>query len=473
MTEAILRTFVQTFFVAQLLVLTPLLIIYKGYKKEDIAGGEYLESGLEQSLILLLFLFVKNMKRLLLRGNVLYQKQKRRNIRNLAATLYIALVLWGALSLEKVYVHQLSGNKETSHLLVHLLQTYTILCVSSIIIYAFHIITIFSLKLLKRKKMPLGKALVEAAHWPVIILFGTYLLLYTIKGLIQACADIKWDEGGFSKNLSKYYYNLFLLAFIYAVFRLVSSLQHEFLSGAFTTISPNKTMVGGFANIARIGLGLIFGIVCWNMLSGTKAVGFGAIVGTTGIGLAFVLRPLIESYFAGIVCNLEGIYSIGDWIYFTDKKIEGVIEELKPRMIVLRTFDKRLLYVPNSLFITHGVVNASRMTHRRVLQKIPVGWITDSETLDKILFDIRSFVYNSPDLDKTQALMVHFTGFGTQGLEITIYALTKTKNWHPSLNVQEHILREAKKIITKHAGSPPTQIVNYTALPAPDGFPHK
>ena len=83
-------------------------------------------------------------------------------------------------------------------------------------------------------------------------------------------------------------------------------------------------------------------------------------------------------------------------------------------------------------------------------------------------------VYNHPGIDKGQALMVHFTGFGTRGLEITIYALTKTTNWHTSLNVQENILREVKSIIEKHAGAPPTQIYHHerstTSDPAPSPF---
>ena len=203
-------------------------------------------------------------------------------------------------------------------------------------------------------------------------------------------------------------------------------------------------------------------ILFFNLLLGKDLSGISTTLGGAGFGLAFAAKPIIENYLGGLMISFEGNFMVGDWIYFTDKKIEGVIEYIGQRSTSLRTFDKRLLYVPNAWFSSMSIVNASKMTHRRILQKIPVGWITSLPVLDKIIQEIRMVVYNHPGIDKTQALMVHFTGFGTQGLEITIYALTKTKNWHTYLNVQENILREAKRIIEAHGGPPPMEIINYT-----------
>ena len=468
LSHAIMRIVVHTFFLSQLLVLLPLCVLYYRNGIDKLGISEYLWSGLEQSFILLLFFLIKNIKRLLLEGKVLfYQKQKRRTVRRLASTFYIALFFWGILLFEQIYIQQLIALKAVRPLIFSVLKLYTIWCSIGMLSYAFHLGVKYYDKVLERKKMSLIKILLEATHWPVIMLCVVFTLLKTVDTIVEIVrnydASLVADWAPFL-SLSTYYHNAFLLGFIYTAFGLVRSLQHEFLSGAFTRIAPNKTMVVGLGIMARGLLGLIACLVVWNALNEEKT-GIGTILGSTGIGLAIVLRPIIENYIAGVVNYFEGNYNIGDWVYFTDRKIEGVIEEIGARTIALRTFDKRALYIPHILFITHGVVNAGRMTHRRVFQKIPVGWITDSETLDRILADIRSLVYNSPDFDKKQALMVHFTGFGTLGLEITIYALTKTKNWHASLNVQEHILKEARKIIAKHAGAPPMQVVNYNALP--------
>ena len=169
----------------------------------------------------------------------------------------------------------------------------------------------------------------------------------------------------------------------------------------------------------------------------------------------------------------SGELGIGDYIYFTNnEKIKGNIEHIGPRSVAIRTLDKRLMYVPNAFFSSRSVVNVSKMTHRRVLQKIPVGWITSLATLDKIIQEVRVIVHNHPGIDKTQSIRVHFTGFSSTGLEVTIYAFTKTKDYRAFLHIQENILREAKRTIEKHAGAPPAQIAYMlpdhkpTALPS-------
>ncbi|MCB2069634.1 MAG: mechanosensitive ion channel, partial [Ottowia sp.] len=49
-----------------------------------------------------------------------------------------------------------------------------------------------------------------------------------------------------------------------------------------------------------------------------------------------------------------------------DKEIEGTVEEIGWRLTRIRTFDKRPLYVPNSVFNNIAVENPSRMQNRRI-----------------------------------------------------------------------------------------------------------
>lgn len=246
---------------------------------------------------------------------------------------------------------------------------------------------------------------------------------------------------------------------LFALFKMVGLFEeHMLLPRMDKKNVPNKTVVQGLGNIARIVLSALLLIVLFMFFSGSGHLDLTTILAGSGLGLAVAAQPIIANYFGGLILYVEGNFKVGDWVHFTEKNIEGFIESIGPRSSAIRTFDRRLLYVPNAWFSSESIVNASRMTHRRIWHKIVLGWVTKLEVLDKIVQDIRIMVNNHPGIDKTQLLMVHFTGFAQHGLEITIYAFTKTRNLHTARNVQENILREAKGIIEAYGGSPPAMI---------------
>ena len=105
-----------------------------------------------------------------------------------------------------------------------------------------------------------------------------------------------------------------------------------------------------------------------------------------GIAVGFAARDLLANLFGGLTIYLDRPFSVGDWIRSPDRQIEGVVERIGWRSTVVRRFDKRPLYVPNSVFSTVVVENPSRMTNRRIYETIGlryddarvVGAITDA-----------------------------------------------------------------------------------------------
>ncbi len=182
---------------------------------------------------------------------------------------------------------------------------------------------------------------------------------------------------------------------------------------------------------------------------GIEITGLIAFASGSAIILGIAAQHIIANYFGGLVVHSDGHFRIGDWIYSPDRDIEGIVEYIDWRSTRIRTLDRRVRYVPNAVFSSIIVVNASRMTHRRIKEIIRLRY-TDAGVLDKILADINKLLQTCPDLDKKRILGAHFTEFGPYSMNISVHAFTKTLDWYNYRNIQQDIFLKIIKIIEQH-----------------------
>mmetsp|Transcript_10497 Transcript_10497/g.16938 ORF Transcript_10497/g.16938 Transcript_10497/m.16938 type:complete len:105 (-) Transcript_10497:27-341(-) len=86
-------------------------------------------------------------------------------------------------------------------------------------------------------------------------------------------------------------------------------------------------------------------------------------------------------------------FAQGDWVQSTDGTIDGWIQNIGIYYTVVMRWDKRPLYIPNAKLSTLEIINASRMTNRRILLDIPLK-IRDSDKYPFILDEIRELIQN-------------------------------------------------------------------------------
>jgi MscS family membrane protein len=127
---------------------------------------------------------------------------------------------------------------------------------------------------------------------------------------------------------------------------------------------------------------------------GINIAGLLAFGGVGGIAVSLAARDILANVFGGLSVYTERPFAVGDWIRSPDRDIEGTVEEIGWRRTAIRTFDKRVLYVPNSVFTTISVENPSRMTHRRIRETIGVRY-DDISRVPKILEDVRKYLIDT------------------------------------------------------------------------------
>ena len=202
----------------------------------------------------------------------------------------------------------------------------------------------------------------------------------------------------------------------------------------------------------------------------TALLAFG---GVGGIAVGFAAQDLLSNFFGGLMIYLDRPFAIGDWIRSPDREIEGTVESIGWRLTVVRTFDKRPLYVPNSVFAKLALENPSRMTNRRIYETIGIRY-KDAAKMDQIVQDVHAMLRAHEEIDQDQTLIVNFNGYGKSSLDFFVYTFTKTTNWVKFHEIKQDVMLRIIRIVHEHQADfafPTTTVDGIGQLIPASGFP--
>ncbi|MDW2150525.1 mechanosensitive ion channel family protein, partial [Vibrio sp. 378] len=203
--------------------------------------------------------------------------------------------------------------------------------------------------------------------------------------------------------------------------------------------------------IAKVGRLFIItiGVLTIMQAFGLSLSGLLTFGGVGGLIVGLAAKDLLSNFFGGLMIYFDRPFKVGDWIRSPDRQIEGTVERIGWRMTSIRTFDKRPLYVPNSVFSNIVVENPSRMLNRRIYEVVGLRY-DDADKVPEIITAVREMLKNHKDIDTRQTLIVNFDTFGPSSLNFFIYTFTKTVNWVRYHEVKQDVLLKVVGIIKEH-----------------------
>jgi MscS family membrane protein len=208
------------------------------------------------------------------------------------------------------------------------------------------------------------------------------------------------------------------------------------------------TTIHAITKLLRLSVMITASLVALQTL-GFSISGVLAFGGVGGIAVGFAAKDLLANFFGGLMVYLDRPFSVGDWIRSPDRNIEGTVEEIGWRLTMIRTFDKRPLYVPNATFTSIAVENPSRMLNRRIYETIGIRY-DDADKMEGIVREVEQMLRDHPEIDTNQTLMVNFNKFAASSLDFFIYTFTRTTVWTEYHKIKQDVLLKINAIITKH-----------------------
>ncbi|MEG1257393.1 mechanosensitive ion channel family protein [Clostridium sp.] len=190
---------------------------------------------------------------------------------------------------------------------------------------------------------------------------------------------------------------------------------------------------------------IVFSIIEVANIWGLDVNGFITGIGLGGVVIALAAKDFAANMISGVIIFMDSPFTIGDWIKCRD--LEGIIEDISFRSTRIRTVDKVLITVPNSLLANDPILNFNKRENRRVAMDIGVTYDTTMEKLQICVKNIRKMLANHDGVDK-EMINVSFNTFNESSLDISIYFFINKVNFSEYMNIKEDINYNIMKVLS-------------------------
>ncbi|MAB23470.1 mechanosensitive ion channel family protein [Pseudomonas neustonica] len=284
-------------------------------------------------------------------------------------------------------------------------------------------------------------ALVYAARRPAWVLIWSMGLMWAARITAN-----EMDEG-LADVLDQCQRILLIVLLCWFILRLMKEVEKRLVDTRYRQKPVDKTTVNAVGKLLRASVIITATLVVLQSL-GYSVSGVMAFGGIGGIAVGFAAKDLLANFFGGLMVFLDRPFAVGDWVRSPDRDIEGTVEHIGWRLSRIRTFDKRPLYVPNSIFNNIVVENPSRMSHRRIYEHLGIRY-ADVGQMEPIVQKVRDMLKEHEDIDQEQTQMVFFDRCAPSSVDFFIYCFT-TPVWAEYHRVKEDILLKILAIINDH-----------------------
>lgn len=190
-------------------------------------------------------------------------------------------------------------------------------------------------------------------------------------------------------------------------------------------------------------------------------------LGITGIAIGFAFKDIFENFLAGILILATEPFRIDDQIVFG--AYEGTIERIETRATKLRTYDGRLVVIPNAeLFKASVIVNTASPT-RRLEYDVGIGNGDDIQLAKKLMLEVAR---NAEGVVPDPPPDVLVVDYGDSSIKIRVRWWINPPRRADALDIKDRILEGIKAALTKNGIDlpfPTTQVLFHDQTEEGDG----
>lgn len=313
------------------------------------------------------------------------------------------------------------------------------------IIAVFLVIIIFHVLL----KLFISVVKTRAIFWKdkvdYIFLKPLHLLIWTL-GLVYIIRIIS-EKFGFDDVL-KFIYpirNAFIVAILTWLTLRIKKVFEAYIYKTEHIEQMDSATVDFIGKILTIIIVFISFLLALNIL-GLNILPLVAFGGVGAAALGFAAKDVLANFFGGLMVYVTRPFKIGDLIEIPKEHIIGNVEHIGWYFTSVRNFDMCPMYVPNSVFSTSLIHNASRSSHRKIEEKFGIS-AKDFEKLSSVIQEIRECIKKDKDIDNSQSNLIYFNAISAYSLEIYVRIYTFGCSLETFHEIKQRLIMKIRGII--------------------------
>jgi len=307
-----------------------------------------------------------------------------------------------------------------------------------------------TLTLFEKYGKRIGALIAQSIKTPLIIGFSSALCIGWLMNLVGAETQNQLQIlKALPENSSTVFMVLVEIALALATIRLGKALLRKSsrLNQLIRTEDPkDSAMLIALLDRVFTIVVIVVTVAALTVTFGLPFTALGALLGGATIGLGFGTQQISQNFFSGFMIFFSRPFSVGDWI--SAANLEGTVEQIGWYHTRIRTFDRRPLFIPNSLFATHPIENPGRMHNRRIKASISLRY-EDLARIQVITTDVRNLLLNHPEIDQEQSILVNFNEWDSSSINMMVYCFTKTTVWKEWLDIQQEVFLQIADTVQK------------------------
>ncbi|MFZ1025878.1 MAG: mechanosensitive ion channel domain-containing protein [Limnoraphis robusta] len=174
------------------------------------------------------------------------------------------------------------------------------------------------------------------------------------------------------------------LIVILATWGVASGVRYAAFKWAQKTEGDSNTEI----LIGRLSYGAVW-VLGTVVALGVLGLDFAALLGAfglTSVAIGFSLKDVLSNYISGVILLAARPFRINDQVVI--KEFEGTITQIQLRGTTLKTYDGRLVYIPNQEVFQASIINNTASPRRRSSVIVGIDYSEDLSTAQKIILNV-------------------------------------------------------------------------------------
>ncbi len=258
-----------------------------------------------------------------------------------------------------------------------------------------------------KTKTKIDDVIVDTLHGPVILGLTIFGLWYGIRQLAFPESIDAW--------ITNVYHVMVAVTVTWLIARLVDAIIKEYLIPL--TEKTESTMDDQIIPVVRKGLRAaiwILGIIVALNNAGYNVGALLAGLGIGGLALAMAAKDTVSNIFGGITIFTDKPFKVNDRVKIGG--FDGIITEVGIRSTRLKTFEGRIVTIPNSKFTDGMIENVSVEPWRKVTLNLGLVYDTPADKMEKAMELLKEIAASNVALEENT--VIGFNKFGDFALGI-------------------------------------------------------